>query len=70
MSNSAIQLRTNGFGDALTERGSAGLVAPGVARSLLGEHAHDRGDFRIARHRDLEFECSGVHDYTEIRLKR
>ena len=25
---------------------------------------------RIARHRQLEFECRGVHDYTEIRLNR
>jgi hypothetical protein len=37
---------------------------------LFGHHPDDGRDLGIARHRQLEFEGSGVHDYTVIRLKR
>ena len=63
-------MRTHRLSDLLTKRRGVEFIATGITRRLLGEHPHDDRDFCIARHGELKLESSGVHDYTEIRLKR
>ena len=64
--------RARRLGDRSPNAGGARLVAPGIARGLLGQHAIERPPLMAcSRDRQLEFEASlASTDYTDIRLNR